>query len=36
MFAALLVVGLLQNTHLRSSGGPAARYPVPSRVLVRR
>jgi rod shape determining protein RodA len=36
MFATLLAVGLLQNIHLRSSASPAARYPVPSRVLVRR
>src|SRR3990170_807357 len=36
MFATMLAVGLLQNIHLRSSVGPAARYPVPSRVLVRR
>jgi hypothetical protein len=36
MFAALLAVGRLQNIHLRSSGSPAARYPVPPRVPVRR
>jgi len=36
MFAGLLAVGLLQNIHLRSSVGPAARYVAQTRVLVRR
>ncbi len=36
MFATLLAVGLLQNIHRRSSARPAARDPLPSRVLVRR
>ena len=36
MFAGMLAIGLLQNIHLRSPVGPAARSVAQTRVLVRR